>query len=107
MKNVIVCFAIGQTLDNSKKNIFEKIKLKFVRETIEMTFFVNVKAKIYYDIKHKSLLLNSKNQTFIRFYHEYKFSNQINKKLKSQKCDSFKMIKRVKRFVYEMNLSCR
>lgn len=108
IRDVIACMTFDQTFENSKeKNIFEKIKLKFAQKTIEAISFVNAKVKIYYDIKHKSLLLNSKNETFIRFHHEYKLSKQINKKLKNQKCDPFKVLRRVKKLAYEMNLPRR
>ena len=109
MKNVIACLTkFGEISNNSKNmNVFANTRLKFTKEVEKTTFFANVKVKIYYDIKHKPFLLNSKNHVYIRLHYEYKLLDKINRKLKNQQCESFEMIKRVKRLTYEMKLSIR
>ena len=110
IRDVVFCLTIksDQDLNNSESvNIFKNTKLEFIKKAKKPTFFVNVKVKIYYDIKHKSLLLKSKNEIYICLHHEYKLFDQINKKLRNQRCNSFKVIKRVKRLVYELKLLIR
>ena len=110
IRNVVFCLTVkfDQDLNNSKKiNIFKDTRLEFIKKTKKATFFVNVKVKIYYDVRHKSLLLKFEDETYIRLHHDYKLFNQINKKLKNQRCESFKIIKRVKRLAYELQLSLR
>ena len=109
MKNVIACLTkFDETPNNSKNmNVFANTRLKFAKKIEKTTFFANIKVKIYYDVKHKSLLLNSKNKIYIQLHHEYKLLDEINRKLKNQRCESFEMIKRVEQFVYELKLSFR
>ena len=40
-------------------------------------------------------------------HHKYKLFDEINKKLKNQRCESFEMIKCVERLIYELKLSFR
>ena len=109
IKDVIACLTKHDEISNNSKNmnVFANTRLEFAKKIEETTFFANVKVKIYYDIKHKSFLLNSKNYVYIRLHHEYKLPDEINKKLKNQRCESFEMIKRVERLIYEMKLSIR
>ena len=110
IRDVVFCFATrsSQILNNLKEiNIFKNTKLKFAKEIEKITSFVNVKVKIYYDVRHKSFLLKSENEAYIYLHHGYKLFDQINKKLKNQRCNLFKIIKRMKRLVYELKLSTR
>ena len=81
------------------------LRLKYRRKVIDVIVFVNVKVKIYHDARHTSLLLNVDNYVYLRLYHDYHLFNRSNKKLFQQRCESFLMKKRVKRFVYDLNLS--
>ena len=66
--------------------------------------FVNAKMKVYYDFRHKSLLLNSKDKAYFRLNKGYKFSNH-HKKLFQQRCELFFIKRRVERLAYELKLS--
>lgn len=59
MKNVIsiMFFVFNDQFLNQSENMFKNIKLKFAKKVANATTFLNVKIKIYYNIKHKSLLL--------------------------------------------------
>ena len=65
--------------------------------------FVNAKMKVYYDFRHKLLLLNSENKIYFRFNKSYKLSNH-HKKLSQQRCEFFLVKRKVERLAYELNL---
>jgi hypothetical protein len=85
-------------------NIFSK-RLEFRVETIDATIFVNAKAKIYYNARHYSLLLNSSNKIYLRLNHKYYLFEKLSKKVLLQRCDPFLVKKRVNRLVYLLELS--
>ena len=97
------------TLSNDEtlsiSNDFLIQRLKYQRETTNAIVFVNVKIKIYYDARHLFLLLNSEDHAYLRLHQKYQLFDKFNKKLFQQRCDSFLMKRRIKRFVYELNLS--
>ena len=80
-------------------------RLKYRQETIDAIVFVNAKAKIYYDARHMSLLLNSRDYVYLRLHHEYQLFDKSNKKINQQRCDSFLVKRRVERLAYELKLS--
>ena len=77
---------------------------KYQAEANDAIAFANVKMKIYYDFKHKSLLLKSKKKTYFRLNKDYKLFDH-HKKLSQQKCEFFLIKKRVNRLTYELKLS--
>ena len=54
---------------NVKKK-FVNNKFIFRKKIVDVTFFVNAKIKIYYDVKHTSFLLK-KNYAFLKLNHDY------------------------------------
>ena len=56
-------------------------RLKYRRKVVDVIVFVNVKFKIYYDVKHTSLLLNLDDCVYLRLHHEYQLLDKFNKKL--------------------------
>ncbi len=85
-------------------NLFDK-RLEFRIETFEATTFANVKAKIYYNVKHQFLLLNSSNKVYLKLNHKYHLFNKFSKKIFSQRCDPFLMKKKIDRLAYILELS--
>ena len=74
-------------------------------QTEDAIIFVNTLTKTYYDKSYIVLKLTRDNITYLRLYHEYEISNLINRKLYYQKIDSFKILEKVKSFVYYLKLS--
>ena len=103
-KHDITAISTSNMNVNKIKKVAER-RFMYVKKIVDVTIFVNAKTKIYYDKKHQSLLLRSSDEVYIRFHHEYKLSNVMNKKLKNQRIDSFLMKRRVGRLIYELNLS--
>ena len=77
---------------------------KYQAEASDAIAFANVKMKIYYDFRHKSLLLKSEKKIYLRFNKDYKLFDH-HKKLSQQRCEFFLIKRRVDRLTYELKLS--
>ena len=84
---------------------FVALRLKYKKKAVDVIAFVSVKIKIYHNARHTSLLLNVEDYAYLRLHHKYHLFNRSNKKLFQQRCESFLVKKRVKRFAYELDLS--
>ena len=80
-------------------------RLKYCNEIIEIYAFANVKTKLYYNTRYTFFLLNFENKIYLRLNHEYHLSKKLNRKLSSQRCNSFSIKRRVDKLVYELELS--
>ena len=76
---------------------------KYQTKVSDAIAFVNAEIKVYYDFKHKSLLLNSENKVYLRLNKSYKLSNH-HKKLFQQRCKLFLVKRKVERLAYELKL---
>ena len=85
-------------------NIFNK-RLKFKKKTANVTSFINVKVKIYYDSQYTSLTFKFKNRVYLKLNHEYYLFNKSNRKLSFQYYDFFFIKRRINRLAYELKLS--
>ena len=80
-------------------------RLKYQQETTDATVFATTKAKIYYDVRHTSILLKKDEYVYLRLNKEYKLSKRFNSKLSQQRCELFQILQRVERLAYKLNLS--
>ena len=80
-------------------------RLKYRAKTVDATAFANTKARVYYNAKHTSLLLNSDNKIYLRLNYDYQLSRNSNRKLLSQRCDLFLVKRKVERLTYELKIS--
>ena len=80
---------------DKEPNIAEK-RLEYAQEAADATSFANAKAKIYYDARHKPLLLKEDG---------YQLPGKLNKKLRNQRTGPFLIKKRVGRLAYELELT--
>ena len=86
MLTIIVIKKFTTIIDVKKK--FANDKFIFRKKIVDVTFFVNAKIKIYYDVKHTSLLIK-KNYAFLKLNHDYRLSTHFNRKLFQQRYDFF------------------
>ena len=70
-------------------------RLKYQQKTIDAIAFATTKVKIYYDVKHTSILLKKDEYVYLRLNKEYKLSKRLNSKLSQQRCEFFKILQRV------------
>ena len=85
------------------KNIFNQ-RLKYQREAVDVTIFVNVKIKVYYNAKHQAIFFRFNKKIYFWLHHNYKLLDRFNRKMFNQRCEFFTIKRRVKRLVYELNL---
>lgn len=93
----------NKLLAKSSKNLADK-RLIYAKKIADATFFVNAKTKIYYDARHKFLLLKFNDKIYLKLHHEYILSEKNNKKLNNQRTESFYVKRRVNKLAYELNL---
>ena len=79
-------------------------RLKHRAKIVEITTFIIIKIKMYYDTYHMSLLLQSNNKTYLRLHYKYQSFEKLNRKLFSQRCESFFVKCRVDCLTYELKL---
>ena len=84
---IIVIKKFIAIIDVKKK--FANDKFIFRKKIVDVTFFVNVKIKIYYNVRHTSFLLKKKNYAFLKLNYDYRLSTHFNQKLFQQRCDFF------------------
>ena len=77
---------------------------------IEMTnviIFAQMNVKHHYDRKHQSLFMKKNEYALIRLHHEYQISinDILNKKYDQQYVDFFKILKKIDRLTYRLDLS--
>ncbi len=107
---IVYKFKIKETLlllykDYSIIDVFKK-RLEFHAKTINVIVFAKIKAKIYYNARHQLLLFNFEDKIYLRLNHNYYLLEKLSKKILSQQCDSFFLIKkRIDRLVYFLKLS--
>ena len=101
------------TNEKKLKKTLNKTRFRIRQKIINLITFVNVKIKIMYYKRHKSLMLKSKDKAFFILNKEYKLFDKFNKKLSQQKNESFVMKKKNEKndlrakFVFVMKNSFR
>ena len=82
-------------------------RFRHQRKTIDVISYVMIKVKIIYDSRHTLLLFKSDDKIYLRLHKRYILSSKFNAKLFNQRIDSFLVKRRIKRLIYELNLSFR
>ena len=101
IKKIINLFNHNQSI---VENIFNK-RFEFRLKIIDVTSFVNIKVKLYYDARHVPLKLKIGDYAYLRFNHDYQFLKRSNKKIFPQRCGPFLIKQRINRLIYELKLS--
>lgn len=95
----------SEFMNDKKFKIFLKVTQLHMRQKIANAIsFANVKIKLIHDKRHKLLFLKEGDKAYLKLHKNYKLSENHNKKLSNQRCDSFLMKRRVDRFAYELEL---
>ena len=56
-------------------------RLKYCREIVDVTIFVNIKTKIYYNVWHVLLMFKIENYAYLKLYYDYQLFDRFNKKI--------------------------
>ena len=85
--------------------IIAEMQKMLQQKAAEATLFANVKAKIHYDFNHQAIEFKENDQVFLWLYKGYSLSGKSSRKISNQWCGLFRIIKRVGRLAYELELS--
>ena len=75
------------------------------QKAVKVTSFTNVKTKIHYDFNHQFIEFKKNDQIFLQLYKDYNLSGKLSKKISSQQCGLFRIIKKIRRLIYKLKLS--
>ncbi len=88
------------SLTSLKKN---RVTLK---KKIEKTIvFVNASMKIRYDSKRSQLDLKFEDNVYLKLHKKYNQSNLTNKKFAKQRFESIKIIEKINKLIYKLDIS--
>ena len=99
IRDVFVAFIKQITFTNRE---FERFRHQ--KKSVDVTFYVMIRIKIIYDLKHFSLMFKSSEKIFFRLHKNYILFFKFNVKLFNQRINFFIVKRRVKRLAYELNL---
>jgi hypothetical protein len=93
------------TFDDKNSSTSLKKKRKFLKKTIEKVIvFANVNMKTRHDFKKKSMKLNVKNVVYLKLHAEYIQSRLINRKFNKQRFESMKILEKINKLIYKLNI---
>ena len=104
---VIVVDADNQISIDAFVDINFNFAIRIRVKIVDLIIFAQMKVKRNYDDKHKSIYMREENYALIKLHHEYDiFSTAVFEfKLNQQFVESFRVLKRIERLVYKLNLS--
>lgn len=106
---ILYHFKVTKSLDllndvNSSTELKEKDKI--LRTEIEQVItFANVSMKIKYDSTRKSLDLKVDDSIYVKLHKKYTQSDLTNRKFSKQRLDSIKILQKIEKFVYKLDIS--
>ena len=82
MNEILYDFKIRKTVSTLilkiRNKIFIEKQFRYRKKISNVTTFINVETKIYYDVRHTLLLLKLEDKIFLRLHREYKLLNKFN-----------------------------
>ena len=83
---------------------FSTLRIMKREEAKDAIVWVNIIAKLYFDAKYKTLNLKEDSEVFLTLYRGYKLRGLGNKKLSLQRAGLFKILVKVDKLVYKLDL---
>lgn len=95
---------IKHQLDLLHTNMKKHNSIKARTEIKNVIVFAQMSQKLHYDRKHHSMFLQMNDYALLRLHHDY-FILFVKKKLDQQYVESFKILKKIERLTYQLNIS--
>lgn len=76
----------------------------FRQEAADAISFANAKFKIYYDHRYKPLMMAPEEMAYLKLHHGYRLPENFSRKLSKQRIGPFKILERVGRLAYKLEL---
>ena len=104
---VIVVDVDSQMFIDAFVDISFNFAIRIRVEIADSITFAQMKIKRNYDDKHKSIYMRERDYALIKLHHDYDilFIAVLESKFSQQFVESFRVLKRVERLVYKLNLS--
>ena len=68
-------------VENASISDFVDRRNEYRRKIVDVDDFVNVKSKIYHDVRHQSFMFKLENKAYFRLHQEYTLSDHFNRKM--------------------------
>lgn len=94
----------GISLLNVNTDYNPQQKIQFRKEAAEALSFANTMTKTHYDNKRLPLFLKPGDMAYLRLHHGYTIAGKPNRKLGQQRVGPFRVMRRVGRLAYELEL---
>ncbi len=91
--------------DDNSLTILKKERIILRKKIEEVIIFANAIMKIKYDSIKTTLNLNKEDLVYLKLHKKYNQSNISNKKFSKQRLNFVKILNKIERFVYKLNIS--
>ena len=85
--------------------IIKKLKQQHQKKVYDVTFFINMQSKLWYDKQHTFLHIKMSNKVYLHFNQEYCLSEKSLSKVSNQHCESFEITEKVRKLIFWLALS--
>ena len=102
--NDVITMLLTDPSDLSEK-VFRKLRLAKREKADDVMTFVSIIMKVRYDLKHLNVNLKEGDEAFLRLHNEYFILGLSNRKLSQQRVGLFKILAKVDRLAYRLQLS--
>ena len=102
--NDAIIMLLADPSDLSEK-AFRKLRLAKREEADNVMIFASIIMKARYDLKHLNVNLKEGDEVFLRLHNEYSIPGLSNRKLSQQRVGPFKVLAKVDRLTYRLQLS--
>ena len=102
--NDVITMLLADPSDLSKK-VFRKLRLIKKEKADNVIIFTSIIMKARYDSKHLNVNLKEGDEVFLRLHNEYFIFDLSNRKLSQQRMSPFKILAKVNRLTYRLQLS--
>ena len=92
-------------LSDLSKKVFRKLRLVKREEANDVMIFISIIMKARYDSKHLNVNLKKGDEAFLRLHNEYFILDLSNRKLSQQRVNPFKILAKIDRLTYRLQLS--
>ncbi len=96
---------LEKTNDENPLTSLEKERIIIRKEVEKAIVFANAAMKIRHDLTRKSLKMNVKDVVYLKLHKKYTQSDPSNRKFSKQRLESVKIIEKVDKLAYRLEIS--
>jgi hypothetical protein len=96
---------LEKTNDKNSLTFLEKKRVIIRKKVEKAIIFANVAMKIRHDLTKKSLKMNVKNVVYLKLHKKYIQSDLFNRKFSKQRLEGVKIIEKIDKLAYKLEIS--